>query len=58
MMRAAEKSAQETAKALGRTAPLVLGVTVLTSLDNAARWRKSVAKRSRHNRSNGWRSSR
>jgi orotidine-5'-phosphate decarboxylase len=31
MMRAAEKSAQDTAKAAGRTAPLVLGVTVLTS---------------------------
>jgi orotidine-5'-phosphate decarboxylase len=31
MMRAAEKSAQETAKSLGRPAPLVLGVTVLTS---------------------------
>ena len=35
MMRAAEKSAQDTAKALGRPAPLVLGVTVLTSADNA-----------------------
>jgi orotidine-5'-phosphate decarboxylase len=34
MMRAAEKSAQETAKQLGRQAPLVLGVTVLTSFDN------------------------
>jgi orotidine-5'-phosphate decarboxylase len=33
MMRAAETSAQETAKALGRPAPLVLGVTVLTSMD-------------------------
>ncbi len=31
MMRAAEKSAQEMAKALGLPAPLVLGVTVLTS---------------------------
>jgi orotidine-5'-phosphate decarboxylase len=31
MMRAAEKSAQETAKQLGRQPPLVLGVTVLTS---------------------------
>jgi orotidine-5'-phosphate decarboxylase len=36
MMRAAEKSAQETAKALGRTAPLILGVTVLTSMDSNA----------------------
>jgi orotidine-5'-phosphate decarboxylase len=36
MMHAAEKSAQDTAKALGRPVPLVLGVTVLTSLDNAA----------------------
>ncbi len=31
MMRAAEQSAQDTAKSLGRPAPLVLGVTVLTS---------------------------
>ena len=31
MMRAAEKSAQDTAKSLGLPAPLVLGVTVLTS---------------------------
>ena len=36
MMRAAEKSAQDTAKALGLTAPLVLGVTVLTSMDSNA----------------------
>jgi len=35
MMRAAEKSAQETASAVGRPAPLVLGVTVLTSSNNA-----------------------
>ncbi len=34
MMRAAEKSAQDTAKTLGLTAPLVLGVTVLTSSTN------------------------
>ncbi len=34
MMRAAEKSAQDTAKSLGRPAPLVLGVTVLTSSSN------------------------
>ncbi len=31
MMRAAEKSAADTAKSLNRTAPLILGVTVLTS---------------------------
>jgi len=36
MMRAAEASAQETAQAAGRPAPLVLGVTVLTSMDNQA----------------------
>ena len=36
MMRAAEKSAQESAKKLGRNAPLVLGVTILTSLDSNA----------------------
>ena len=34
MMRAAEKSAEDTAKSLGRPAPLVLGVTVLTSSSN------------------------
>jgi orotidine-5'-phosphate decarboxylase len=34
MMRAAEESAQETARQAGRTAPLVLGVTVLTSMVN------------------------
>jgi len=34
MMRAAEKAAQETAAAAGRQAPLVLGVTVLTSSTN------------------------
>ena len=33
MLRAAETAAQDTAKALGRPAPLVLGVTVLTSMD-------------------------
>ena len=35
MMRAAEKSAQEIALQSGRNAPLVLGVTVLTSSDNS-----------------------
>jgi orotidine-5'-phosphate decarboxylase len=35
MMAAAEKAAQETAKQLGRPAPLVLAVTVLTSMDAA-----------------------
>jgi orotidine-5'-phosphate decarboxylase len=34
MMRAAEASAQQAAKADGRAAPLVLGVTVLTSSNN------------------------
>lgn len=34
MMRAAEKAAQETAQALGRQPPIVLGVTVLTSANN------------------------
>ena len=34
MMRAAEKSAQDTAKAAGTPPPLVLGVTVLTSSNN------------------------
>jgi orotidine-5'-phosphate decarboxylase len=33
MMQAAEKSVQQTAKEAGRSAPLVLGVTVLTSMD-------------------------
>ncbi len=36
MMRAAEKSAQDTAKSLKLSAPLVLGVTVLTSMDSDA----------------------
>jgi orotidine-5'-phosphate decarboxylase len=34
MMKAAEQSAQRTAGQLGRPAPLVLGVTVLTSMDD------------------------
>ena len=34
MMRAAEKSAQDTARELGLQPPLVLGVTVLTSFDS------------------------
>lgn len=36
MLQAAENAAQETARLLGRTAPLVLAVTVLTSFDNQA----------------------
>ena len=36
MMRAAEHAAQQTASQSGRNAPLVLGVTVLTSLDSNA----------------------
>ncbi|HLP77016.1 MAG TPA: orotidine-5'-phosphate decarboxylase [Candidatus Paceibacterota bacterium] len=36
MMRAAEQSAQQTALQSGRSAPLVLGVTVLTSMDGSA----------------------
>ncbi|MGA2176219.1 MAG: orotidine-5'-phosphate decarboxylase [Verrucomicrobiota bacterium] len=34
MLRAAERAAVETAQTLGRPAPLVLGVTILTSMDN------------------------
>jgi orotidine-5'-phosphate decarboxylase len=34
MMRAAEEAAQQTARQSGRNAPLVLGVTVLTSMDS------------------------
>src|SRR5208283_898168 len=34
MMKAAEKSARDPAQSLGRAAPLVLGVTILTSLDS------------------------
>ncbi|MEN9675733.1 MAG: hypothetical protein RIS76_1629 [Verrucomicrobiota bacterium] len=36
MMRAAEQAAQATARELDRPAPLVLGVTVLTSMDSTA----------------------
>ncbi|MFN7139213.1 MAG: orotidine-5'-phosphate decarboxylase [Limisphaerales bacterium] len=36
MMRAAEKAAQETSLQMGANAPLVLGVTVLTSMDGNA----------------------
>ena len=35
MMEAAEKAAQETARSLNRPPPLILGVTVLTSLDES-----------------------
>jgi orotidine-5'-phosphate decarboxylase len=48
MMRAAEQSAQAAAQAAGRPAPLVLGVTVLTSMDGATLnelgWKPDVGK--------------
>jgi orotidine-5'-phosphate decarboxylase len=48
MMRAAEKSAQETSRQAGRPAPLVLGVTVLTSMDGGTLselgWKPDVGK--------------
>jgi orotidine-5'-phosphate decarboxylase len=48
MMRAAEQSAQETARKTGRPAPLVLGVTVLTSMDagtlSEIGWKSDVGK--------------
>jgi orotidine-5'-phosphate decarboxylase len=48
MMRAAEASAQESARQAGRNPPLVLGVTVLTSMDGATLaelgWKPDVGK--------------
>jgi orotidine-5'-phosphate decarboxylase len=48
MMRAAEKSAQDTSRQEGRPAPLVLGVTVLTSMDGVTLdelgWKPDVGK--------------
>jgi orotidine-5'-phosphate decarboxylase len=48
MMRVAEQSAQATSQALGRPAPLVLGVTVLTSMDaatlNELGWKPDVGR--------------
>ena len=48
MMRAAEQSAQETTRQGGRPAPLVLGVTVLTSMDGGTLselgWKSDVGK--------------
>jgi len=48
MMRVAEQSAQDTARSTGRPPPLVLGVTVLTSMDGATLselgWKPDVGK--------------
>jgi orotidine-5'-phosphate decarboxylase len=48
MMRAAEKSAQDTSRQEGHPAPLVLGVTVLTSMDGVTLdelgWKPDVGK--------------
>lgn len=48
MMRAAEESAQEAASKAGRAAPLILGVTVLTSMDgttlNELGWKPDVGR--------------
>src|SRR6516225_6218820 len=48
MMRAAENAAQDAARHAGRAAPLVLGVTVLTSMDGATLseigWKSDVGK--------------
>ncbi len=44
MMKAAEETAQKTARELKRPAPLVLGVTVLTSMDDRSLRETGVAK--------------
>jgi orotidine-5'-phosphate decarboxylase len=48
MMRAAEEAAQETSRQTGRPAPLILGVTVLTSMDGGTLselgWKSDVGK--------------
>jgi orotidine-5'-phosphate decarboxylase len=57
MMRAAEKSAQDTAKSLELPTPLVLGVTVLTSFTNET-LAESAVKRTWKSRFHGWHNSR
>ena len=58
MMRAAETSAQQTAHQAGRDAPLVLGVTVLTSSDSRTLAEIGCDGKCRRTKSNGWRISR